>query len=139
MKTIFNTLIALLVLFMNSESIARIKSDDHPINSKPNIPVSSRDWSNNGFDAPKYLALIKARTALVPLAEFVWGNPEEEAPIELRSNLRIVPVQALIWSECIAEVPTDLGTIKARLAMVPVPAKNWEDADISAAETPLLR
>lgn len=126
---------------MNSESFAKVKFDDHELNSKSisYVPVAPREWSNNDSDTPESLKFVKARTALVPQAECVWGNPEEEAPIELKSNLIMVPVPAIIWTENITDTPEDLRLIKAKLATVPIPAKNWEDSGISTDEISLLR
>lgn len=126
MKTIFNSLIVLFVLFMNSESFANSKSVNDEINSKSvsYVPLSPRDWLNNTSEVPEYLKFVKAKTALVPVAEFVWGSPDEEIPAELISDLRMVPVSSINWEENITEVPENIRLIKAKFAKLPVPAKN---------------
>lgn len=88
---------------------------------------------------PEFLKFVKAKTALVPVAEFVWGSPDEEVPVELRSNLSMVPVASITWAESTTDIPESLRLIKAKLAKIPLPAKNWEDVDISAEEISLLR
>ncbi len=138
MKTILNTLIALFILLLNTESFSNVKNiDDNTLNGiHSNIPVSPRDWTANDLEVPETLKFIKAKYALVPLAEFVWGNPDVEVPAELAKDYRTfyVPVPAKIWDENSIEVPESLGFIKAKLALVQVPAKVWDSIEISADE-----
>jgi len=139
MKTILNTLIALFILFLNTESFANVKHmDDHSTNCMHSyVPVSPRDWTTNDFEVPENLKFVKAKLALVPVAEFVWGNPDAEVPAELAKDYRTfyVPVPAKIWEEtAINEVPESLGRIKAKFALVPVPAKLFNGIEISADE-----
>lgn len=126
---------------MNTESFANSKYGNDEISSKhiSYVPVSPRDWSSTDSEIPDYLRFVKAKTALVPLAEFVWGNPNEELPVELRSNLKSVHVPSIIWNDKISEAPESLRLIKAKYAKVQLPAKNWEDTDISAEEISLLQ
>lgn len=140
MKTIFNSLIALLVFFMNSESFAGLKSgnDETSAKSSSSIPVSPRDWSSNSSETPEFLKFLKAKAAFVPVAEFVWGNPDEEVPVELKSDLRMVPVPSIVWDENSAEVPESIRLIKAKNAGVPMPAKIWTDKDLSNTEISIL-
>ena len=120
MKTILNTLIALFILFLNSESFANVKyMDDHSTNCMNSyVPVSPRDWTANDF-------------------EVVWGNPDAEAPENLAKDYRKfnVPVPAKVWEEtAINEVPENLGLIKAKFALVPVPVQTRDGITISAEE-----
>jgi hypothetical protein len=139
MKTILNTLIALFILFLNTESFANVKNmDDHSTNCIHSfVPVSPRNWSANDLEVPENLKFVKAKLALVPVAEFVWGSPDEEAPAELAKDNRTfyVPVPAKVWEESpINDAPESLGLIKAKFALVPVPAKVWNNIEISADE-----
>lgn len=139
MKTILHTLIALFILFLNTESFAKAKQmDDHSANCMHSfVPVSPRNWSANDLEVPENLKFVKAKLALVPVSEFVWGNPEEEAPAELAKDYRTfyVPVPAKVWEEtALNEVPESLGLIKAKFALVPVPVRTWDGITISAEE-----
>ncbi len=139
MKTLLNTLIALFIIFMNTESFSNVKPmDDHSINCMHSfVPVSPRDWKSNDFEVPENLQFVKAKLALVPVAEFVWGNPETDAPLEMAKDYRMfyVPVPAKVWEETqINEVPENLGLIKAKFALVPVPARTLDGITISAEE-----
>jgi len=139
MKTILNTLIALFILFLNTESFAIVKQmDDHSTNCMHSfVPVSPRDWQTDDLEIPENLKYVKAKNAFVPVAEFVWGNPDAEAPAELAKDYRtfIVPVPAKKWDEpAINEVPESLSFIKAKFAKVPVPSKAWSAIEISADE-----
>lgn len=139
MKTILNTLIALFILFLNSESFATVKHlDDHSTNGKHSyVPVSPRNWPLNDLEVPEHLRFVKAKLALVPVAEFVWGNPDADAPAELAKDYRTfyVPVPAKVWEEpAIIEVPESLRLIKAKFALVPVPVKLFDGIDITEAE-----
>jgi len=139
MKTILNTLIALFILFLNTESFAKVKHmDDHSTNCMHSyVPVSPRDWKANDFEVPENLKFVKAKSALVPVAEFVWGNPDAEAPANLAKDYRTfyVPAPAKVWEEtAINEVPENLGLIKAKFALVPVPALTLDGITISADE-----
>lgn len=139
MKTILNTLIALFILFLNTESFANVKSmDEHSTNCMHSfVPVSPRDWQTTDLEVPENLKYVKAKNAFVPVAEFVWGNPDAEAPAELLNDYRtfIVPVPVKKWDEpAMNEVPESLSFIKAKFAMVPVPGKVWSDIEISADE-----
>jgi hypothetical protein len=140
MKTLLNTLIALFILLLNTESSANVKSmDDHSTDCMHLfVPVSPRDyWQTADLEVPEYLKYVKAKNAFVPVAEFVWGNPDAEAPAELLKDYRtfIVPVSAKKWDEpAINEVPESLSFIKAKLAMVPVPNRVWSAIEISADE-----
>ncbi len=139
MKTIVNTLIALFILFLNTESFSNVKTiDDHSINCNHSfIPVSPRDWQVNDLEVPENLKFVKAKNALVPVAEFVWGDPDAEAPAELLNDRRTVyiPVPAKIWDEpAIQEVPESLAAIKAKFALVPIPSHTWNSISISADE-----
>ncbi|MDP2413908.1 hypothetical protein [Daejeonella sp.] len=144
MKTILNTLIALFILFLNTESFSNVKHmDDHSAKCTHSfIPVSPRDWTPNELDVPENLKFVKAKSALIPVAEFVWGNPDAEAPAELAKDYRTfyVPVPAKVWEEAaINEVPESLGLIKAKFALVPVPARTWDAIIISADEISELK
>lgn len=144
MKTILNTLIALFILFLNTESFAKVKHmDDHSTNCMHSfVPVSPRDWTVNELDVPENLKFVKAKSALVPVAEFVWGNPDAEAPADLVKDYRTfyVPVPARVWEEtAINEVPESLGLIKAKFALVPVPARIWNGIEITEAELTELK
>lgn len=134
MKTLIHTLIALLILFMNTESYSSVGNlnDYRNINACSLIPVSPRNWDDAEAEVPESLKLIKAKSAMVPVAEFVWGTPEEAVPSELLKNM--VPVSAKIWDEAAVETPEDLKFIKAKYALVPVPAKVWTDMEISQDE-----
>ncbi|SDM22347.1 hypothetical protein SAMN05421813_10811 [Daejeonella rubra] len=129
MKTIVHTLIALLVLFMNTESYAYSgKPNDYRNNFIGSlVPLSPRNWELNDIEVPENLKFIKAKTALVPVAEFVLGNPDEAAPIELLMST--VPVPAKVWEEETTEVPEGLENINAKYALVPVPARHYVQDD----------
>jgi hypothetical protein len=125
MKTIVHTLIALLILFMNTESFA---SSGKPKDYRHNfigslVPLSPRNWELTDVVVPESLKFIKAKTALVPVSEFVMGNPDEAAPVELL--MALVPVPAKNWEEDSLEVPEGLQNIKAKYALVPVPARHY--------------
>ncbi len=134
MKTLIHTLIALLILFMNTESYSSVRNlDDYRnINASSMVPVSPRNWDDAETDIPLNLQFIKAKAAMVPVAEFVWGTPEEAVPSELLKNR--IPVSAETWDETAAEAPEELKFIKAKYALVPVPAKVWTDIEISPEE-----
>jgi hypothetical protein len=139
MRTILNTLIALFILFLNTESFANVKSmNDHSTNCMHSfVPVSPREWQTDDLEIPENLKYVKAKNAFVSVAEFVWGNPDAEAPAELLNDYRtfIVPVPVKKWDEpAINEVPESLSFIKAKFAMVPVPSKVWSAIDISVDE-----
>lgn len=112
--------------------------DDHSTNCMNSyVPVSPRDWTANDFEVPENLKFVKAKSALVPVAEFVWGNPDAEAPENLAKDYRKfnVPVPAKVWEEtAINEVPENLGLIKAKFALVPVPVQTRDGITISAEE-----
>ena len=126
MKTIVHTLIALLVLFMNTESYAY---SGKPKNYRNNfigylVPTSPRNWEiTDDIEVPENLKFIKAKAALVPVAEFVMGNPDEAAPIDLL--MAKMPVLSKTWDEESIEVPEGLQNIKAKYALVPVPARHY--------------
>ncbi len=139
MKTILNTIIALFILFLNTESFSKVKHmDDHSTKCMHSyVPVSPRDWTANDLEVPENLKFVKAKSALVPVAEFVWENPDAEAPENLINDYRTfyVPVPAKVWDVTVTdEVPESLGLIKAKFALVPVPARSWDDISISADE-----
>jgi len=125
MKTIVHTLIALLVLFMNTESYAgSVKPNDYRNNFIGSlVPTSPRNWETIDIEVPENLKFIKAKTALVPVAEFIMGNPDEAAPIELL--MAKVPVPAKIWEDESTEIPEGLQNIKAKYALVPVPSRHY--------------
>jgi hypothetical protein len=50
-----------------------------------------------------------------------------------------VPVSPRDWSAGDFEVPENLKFVKAKLALVPVPAKAWTDIEISAEEVSELK
>ena len=138
MKTILNTLIALFIIFLNTESFSKEKvMDDHTKKSvKSYIPVSPRNWTIGDLETPDHLKFVKAKYALVPVAEFVWGNPYTEVPAELAKDYRTfnVPVPAKVWDEGAMEIPESLSLIKAIFALVPVPTRVWNNIGISADE-----
>lgn len=132
MKTIVHTLIAAVILFMNTESYSSVRNrnDYRNINTSSMVPVSPRNWEASDAEIPSGLQFIRAKSALVPVSEFVWGDPDAAAPSELLKSR--VPVPASNWTE--AEAPGELKYIKAKYALVPVPAKVWLEAEISAEE-----
>jgi hypothetical protein len=125
MKTIVHTLIALLVLFMNTESYACSgKPNDYRNNFIGSlVPLSPRNWEINDIEVPENLKFIKAKTALVPVVKFVMGNPDEAAPIELL--MAKVPVLSKSWEEESPEVPEGLQNIKAKYTLVPIPERYY--------------
>lgn len=129
MKTIVHTFIALLVLFMNTESYACSgKPNDYRNNFIGSlVPLSPRNWEINDIEVPENLKFIKAKTAFVPLAEFVVGSPDEAAPIELL--MAKVPVPSKSWEEESLEVPEGLQNIKAKYALVPIPSRYYSQDD----------
>jgi hypothetical protein len=131
MKTIVHTLIALLVLFMNTESYACFgKPNDYRNNFIGSlVPLSPRIWEPTDIEVPENLKFIKAKTAFVPIAEFIMGNPDEAAPFELL--MAKVPVPAKSWEEETTEIPEGLQNIKAKYALVPVPSRHYmlDDSD----------
>lgn len=134
MKTLIHTLIALLILFMNTESYSSVRNPDdyRSVNAGSLIPVSPRNWVDAEAEVPLNLQFIKAKSPMVPVAGFVWGSPDEAVPSELLKNR--VPVPAKIWDEAGVETPEELKFIKAKFALVPVPAKVWTDIEISQDE-----
>ncbi len=120
MKTILNTLIALLITLMNTESYSAEKYNSEKGNNL--VPVSARNWNDTAIETPDHLKNIKAKYAMVPLADFVWGSADEAAPSELLKTT--VPVASKVWDDQSIEIPVGLDSIKARYALVPVPAKD---------------
>ena len=110
---------------MNTESYASSgKPNDYRNNFIGSlVPVSPRIWETTDIEVPENLKFIKAKTALVPVAEFIMGNPDEVAPIELL--MANVPVPAKVWDEETTEIPDGLQNIKAKYALVPVPARHY--------------
>lgn len=123
MKTILHTLIALLIALMNTESFSAEKYSSEKVNNR--IPVSARNWNDSAIETPENLKYVKAKYALVPVPEFVWGNAGESVPSELLR--RAVPVASKVWDDQSIEVPEGLDNIKAKFALVPVPAKEVYD------------
>lgn len=78
MKTLVHTLIALLILFMNTESYSSVRNlDDYRnINACSLVPVSPRNWDDAETDIPLNLQFIKAKYALVPVSAKVWTDIE---------------------------------------------------------------
>lgn len=78
MKTLIHTLIALLILFMNTESYSSVGNlnDDRNINACSLIPVSPRNWDDAEAEVPESLRFIKAKYALVPVPAKVWTDIE---------------------------------------------------------------
>ena len=104
---------------MNSESFSAEKYGSEKGNNL--VPVSARNWNDTAIETPVNLKYVKARYAMVPLAEFVWGSPAEAVPSELLKT--IVPLASKVWNDQSIEIPEGLDTIKAKYALVPVPAK----------------
>lgn len=119
MKTIITTLITLLITLMNSESFSAEKYGSEKGNNL--VSVSARNWNDTAIETPVNLKYVKARYAMVPLAEFVWGSAGEAAPSELMKT--IMPVVSKVWDDQSIEIPEGLEAIKAKYALVPVPAK----------------
>ena len=110
---------------MNTESYAGSgKPNDYRNNFIGSlVPTSPRNWETTDIEVPENLKFIKAKTAQVPVAEFILGNPDEAAPIELLMSK--VPVLAKIWEEESIEIPEGLQNIKAKYALVPVPTRYY--------------
>lgn len=126
MKTLLHTLIALLMLLLNTGSYSADKcmKKSCKINSGSMIPVSARDWNDAATEIPENLKYVKAKFARVSVAEFVWGSPDETVPADLMKA--VVPVAAKVWDDSTVEVPEELSNIKAKYALVPVPSKNFQ-------------
>jgi len=61
------------------------------------------------------------------VAEFVLGNPDEDAPIEL--IMAMIPFPAKSWEDESVMVPEGLKNIKAKYALVPVPSRQYDEDD----------
>jgi hypothetical protein len=70
---------------MNTESYACFgKPNDYRNNFIGSlVPLSPRIWEPTDIEVPENLKFIKAKTAFVPIAEFIMGSPDEAAPFEL--------------------------------------------------------
>ena len=85
MKTLITTISTLLILMSLG-----VQAEDNKRNRKKKnktssvVPVALFVWGNPDDPAPEELKLLKAKNALVPRAPFVWGNPEDPAPGELK-------------------------------------------------------
>lgn len=123
MKTILHTLIAFLIALMNTESFSAERYSSEKANNL--VPVSARNWNDSVIEVPENLKYVKAKYALVPVPEIVWGNAGEAVPSELLKSA--VPVASKVWDDQSIELPEGLDNIKARFALVPVPAKEIHD------------
>jgi hypothetical protein len=67
-------------------------ANDHS-NDKPKnlVAVSPFIWGNPDESAPEEIKLLKAKFAMVPKAPFVWGDANESAPqmVEDRISLKL--------------------------------------------------
>ena len=81
MKTLVNTLIALFVLFMNTESFSKGRSmnDETKACNVSYVPVSARDWPAGDLEVPENLKFVKAKSALVPVPAKTWTDIEISA------------------------------------------------------------
>lgn len=80
MKTI-KTLTAVLLTALSLNTFAGNVSSENS-NDKPKslVNVSPFVLGNPDDEAPEEIRLVKAKYAHVPLAPFVWGNADEQAP-----------------------------------------------------------
>ncbi len=118
MKTLNNLLtISLLILSTASYAV----SDGNEKSSK--VPVAPAVWENSDIEVPESLKFVKAKNALVPLANFVWGDPSE-AP----EQLILVPLAPFFYCDSNEQAPEELGFIKASFCNIPVAPFVWGDA-----------
>ncbi|WP_411274682.1 hypothetical protein [Daejeonella sp.] len=110
------------------------KADDKIKNREKTsvVPVAPFIWGDPETAAPDGIK-CKAINALVPVAPFVWGSPEDAHNItEIRHLL--VPNAQFTFGEPDADIPVDLKFIKAKNAMVPVAPFVWGNSEEAAPE-----
>ncbi len=112
MKTL-NTLIAASLLVIGSAGFAR--ADIHRSEKNLNVPAAPSVWEASEIEAPEALKFLKAKSAFVPVAEFVWGNPSE-----VPASVTMVPVAPFTTGDSDESAPEGLAFIKAKSAFVPV-------------------
>jgi hypothetical protein len=129
MKTIYtlSTLI-LLALALNTQADDKVKSK-HRSAAVSAAPFSLGDPDT---EVPLWLGHVKAKNALVPVAPFEWGSPEEAERI---SELRlIVPVAPFAYGEPDTDVPFGLQYVKAVNADVPLAPFEFGEPEAEAPQ-----
>lgn len=95
------------------------------------VPVAPFVWGDPETAAPDGIGRRKAKSALVPVAPFVWGSPEEVNNISEMRHL-MVPSAPFSLGEPDADVPVGLKFVKAKNAKVPVAPFSWGDPEEAA-------
>lgn len=96
------------------------KADDKIKNNAKSslVPVAPFVWGDPETAAPDGIKR-KAKNALVPVAPFDWGSPEDANNIHEMRHL-LVPNAPFTFGEADADIPVGLKYIKAKNAKVPV-------------------
>ena len=110
--TSLNTLITFSLLLLSTLSFA---NEDESKSKKNSVPVAVFVWETSEAEIPSELRFLKAKSAFVPVTEFVWGNPSDVPAI-----LNMVPIPAYILEDSNELVPQELAFVKAKSAFVPV-------------------
>lgn len=119
MKAIIHTLITLLIVFMNTEVYSNVISpdDDKKTVKSSFVPLSPRNWDDMDLVVPENLKFIKAEFAQVPLAAFVWGNPDDKVPAELYIDqaITMIPIAPIVWDTIAPEGAQNIKSSKASM------------------------
>ncbi len=108
-----NTLSTLVLLLLSTLSFAN--EDGSKCVKNSSVPVTDYILEASEAEVPSGLKFLKAKSAFVPVAEFVWGNPSD-----VPSDLNQVPVPAYILEYEDEPAPIELAFVKAKSAFVPV-------------------
>ncbi len=112
------------------------------LNSKADDKIKNRDKSNTVAVAPfvwgdpEDAAPIELKDVktLVPVAPFIWGSPEDSVNVLEMNNLN-VPLAPFIYGNPDADAPEGLAYIKAVGALVPVAPFVLGDPEMDAPTT----
>ncbi len=112
MKTL-NTLIAASLLLIGSAGFAKANTERPEKNL--NVPAAPSVWEAAEIEVPESLKFIKAKSAFVPVAEFVWGDPSE-----VPASVLMVPLAPFVAGDSDDSAPDHLAFVNPKLALVPV-------------------
>lgn len=111
MKTL-NTFIAASLIIVGSAGFA--SAHNGTADKNLNVPLAPGVWEESNIEVPESLKFIKARSASVPAAEFIWGDPSE-----VPASLVVVPSAPFIAGDSNESAPLHLAFVKAKSALVP--------------------
>lgn len=128
------TIFSLLTIILIAYSLNSKADDKIKDNGKASVvPVAPFVWGDPETEAPDGIGRRKAKNALVPVAPFVWGSPEDADNLtELRHLM--VPNAPFSFGVPDADVPVGLKFVKAKNAKVPVAPFVWGDSEEAAPE-----